>query len=171
MLLDDETVGLTYRINGCAMKVHRRYGPGLLEHAYRMPLVSELEGCGFFVECEKPLPMIYDDKQLPCAYKLDLLVEETVLVEIKAVERLLPVHIAQVKTYLKVSGLKVGLLINFNVPILRHGIRRILHPSLSLQSKESNQSKEPKDHKKSKWLLRCFDSSFDASIERSVPSN
>jgi GxxExxY protein len=146
MLLDDATCGLTYRINGCAIKVHRRYGPGLLEHAYQMPLVSELEACGFVVECEKPLPLIYHDKQLPCSYRLDLLVEETVIVEIKAVEQLLPVHIAQVKTYLKMTGLKVGLLINFNVPILRHGIRRILHPDLERSA--VTQSDEPEEQSK-----------------------
>jgi GxxExxY protein len=143
MLLDDATNGLTYRINGCAIKVHRRYGPGLLEHAYRMPFVSELEACGVVVECEKPLPLIYDDKRLPCSYRLDLLVEEAVIVEIKAVEQVLPLHIAQVKTYLKMTGLKVGLLINFNVPILRHGIRRILHPDLERSA--ATRSDEPEE--------------------------
>src|SRR5262245_20357101 len=126
MLLNDHTRGLTFRINGCAIEVHKRYGPGLLEHAYRMPFVSELEKRGLLVECEKALPLVYDNRQLACSYRLDLLVEQTVIVEIKAVEQVLPVHIAQVKTYLKMTGLSVGLLINFNVAILRHGIRRVL---------------------------------------------
>jgi GxxExxY protein len=153
MLLDDQTCGLTFRVNGCAIKVHKRYGPGLLEHAYRMPLVSELERCGLVVECEKPLPLIYDDQQLPCAYRLDLLVEETVIVEIKSVEQLLPVHIAQVKTYLKMTNLQVGLLINFNVPILRHGIRRILHPDLERSASQSKESKQEAKNGRSRIIF------------------
>jgi GxxExxY protein len=99
----------------------------LLESAYEACLAFELADRGLSVERQKALPVIYRDINLDCGYRLDLLVEEKVIIEIKAVDRLLPIHIAQLLSYLKLSGCKVGLLINFNVKILKNGLRRIIN--------------------------------------------
>ncbi len=118
---------ITEAIIGAAIKVHRALGPGLLESAYQACLAYELREAGFRVETEKPLPLIYRDVRLECGYRLDLLVEGEVIVEIKAVESLNPIHEAQLISYLKLSGCHVGLLINFNVKYLKYGIKRIVH--------------------------------------------
>jgi GxxExxY protein len=107
-----------------AMKVHTHLGPGLLESSYEACLVHELRKRGLSVDAQVPLPILYDGVRLDAAYRLDLLVEGQVVVELKSVEQLLPIHEAQLMSYLKLSGLKVGLLINFNVVHLRDGIRR-----------------------------------------------
>jgi GxxExxY protein len=99
----------------------------LLESAYEACLAFELADRGLSVERQKALPVIYRDINLDCGYRLDLLVEEKVIIEIKAVDRLLPIHSAQLLSYLKLSGCKVGLLINFNVKILKNGLRRIIN--------------------------------------------
>lgn len=106
---------VTEKIIGCAIKVHKNLGPGLLEHAYQECLFYELKKAGLKVEKEKPLPLIYEEVKLDCGYRLDLLVENKVIVEIKSVEALNDVHLAQVLTYLKLFDSKIGLLINFNV--------------------------------------------------------
>ena len=118
---------MTQRVIGCAMKVHTALGPGLLESAYKECLFYESVSEGLFVEKEKPMPLVYHDVRLECGYRLDLLYESKVVVEIKAVEALNDVHLAQVLTYLKLSGCKIGLLINFNVASLKNGIRRVIH--------------------------------------------
>jgi len=118
---------ITEKIIGAAIEVHRALGPGLLESAYEACLVFELIERGLEVEQQKPLPVVYRDVKLDCAYRLDLLVEEKVIVEIKAVDRLAPIHQAQMLSYLKLSGCKVGLLINFNVKMLKDGVRRIVN--------------------------------------------
>jgi GxxExxY protein len=115
----DEINLLTERIIGAAIEVHRTLGPGLLESAYETCLSFELAERGLNVEAQKPLPVIYKDVHLDAGYRLDLLVEDQVIVEIKAVEQLAPIHQAQLLSYLKISGCKVGLLINFNVQSLR----------------------------------------------------
>ena len=107
--------------------MHRALGPGLLESAYEACLVFELIERGLEVKQQKPLPVVYRDVKLDCAYRLDLLVEEKVIVEIKTVDRLAPIHQAQMLSYLKLSGCKVGLLINFNVKMLKDGVRRIVN--------------------------------------------
>lgn len=117
---------VTQAIIGAAIRVHRELGPGLLESAYEACLVYELSQCGLKVEQQKPLPIRYRDVTLDCGYRLDLVVEDQVVIEIKAGEAILPVHQAQILSYLKLSGKPVGLLINFNVKILKAGIRRFI---------------------------------------------
>jgi GxxExxY protein len=117
---------LTEKLIGGCIEVHRHLGPGLLESAYEECLCHEFRLRGIEFERQKPLPVAYKGTWLDCGYRLDLVVEGRVLLELKAVERLLPVHVAQVLTYLKLTGLKVGLLVNFNLPFLRNGIRRLL---------------------------------------------
>ena len=118
---------ITESIISAAIEVHRALGPGLLESAYEACLIFELAQRGLKVEQQKPLPVVYREVKLDCGYRLDLLVEEAVIVEVKAVERLMPIHQAQLLSYLKLSGCKVGLLINFNVKVLKDGIRRVVN--------------------------------------------
>ncbi len=108
-----------------AMKVHTELGPGLLESAYEACLAHELSKRGLKVLKQVGLPVVYDGEHLDVGYRIDLLVEDLVIVEIKAVDGLAPIHQAQLITYLKLSGKRLGLLINFNVPRLKDGIRRI----------------------------------------------
>ncbi|MEO8371366.1 MAG: GxxExxY protein [Candidatus Solibacter sp.] len=118
---------LTHSILAAAIEVHRGLGPGLLEGSYQEALCYELAVAGISFQREVPLPLHYKNIQLSCGYRLDLLVEGEVIVEAKAVEHLLPVHSAQLLTYLKCAGKHVGLLINFNVPVLKAGIRRMVN--------------------------------------------
>lgn len=111
----------------CALKVHRTLGPGLLESSYEECLYYEIEKSGLKVIKQKPLPLIYEGVKLEIGYRVDLLVENKVIIEIKAVEALNDVHLAQVLTYLKLSDCKLGLLINFNVTLIKNGIRRVVN--------------------------------------------
>jgi GxxExxY protein len=113
------------RVIGCAIKVHRELGPGLLESSYKTSLQFELNDQGLVVETEKPLPLIYRKVKLDCGYRLDLVVENKVILEIKAVEALNNIHTAQIMTYLRLSQCKLGILLNFNVMLLKNGIKRI----------------------------------------------
>jgi GxxExxY protein len=115
---------LTEIVIGCAIEVHRALGPGLLESTYEMCLCRELSLRNIPFERQKPIPVIYKGVKLDCGYRADVVVDGSVLVEIKAIDSLLPVHEAQLLSYLKLGGWKVGLLINFNVELLKHGIRR-----------------------------------------------
>ncbi|MBF0325373.1 MAG: GxxExxY protein [Alphaproteobacteria bacterium] len=117
---------ITDRIIGCAIEVHRSLGPGLLESAYEECLCYELAQAGIACKRQVPLPVRYKEVRLDCGYRMDVVVEDKVVLELKTVERLLPVHDAQVLTYLRLSGLAVGLLVNFNVPALRQGIKRLV---------------------------------------------
>lgn len=117
---------LTGQIIGAGIEVHRQLGPGLLESAYRECLCWELNHRGLTIEREMALPLVYKGVHVDAGYRLDLIVETRVLVELKAVERLAPVHTAQVLTYLKLTGLRVGLLMNFNADVLRDGIVRLV---------------------------------------------
>jgi len=117
---------LTGRIIGAAIEVHRNLGPGLLESTYEECLAARLEGDGLRVERQIRLPLEYLDRRLERAYRMDMRVEGCVVVEVKAVAALAPVHFSQLLTYLKLSGCTVGLLINFNVPVLKRGIRRVV---------------------------------------------
>jgi GxxExxY protein len=112
---------------GCAIKIHKALGPGLLESAYQACLHYELTQNGLSVEKEKPLPLTYEAVKLECGYRVDLLVENKLIVEVKTVETMHPVHLAQLLTYLKLSNCKLGLLINFNVPLLKDGIKRVIN--------------------------------------------
>lgn len=124
---EDRLNKITGDIIGAAVEVHRALGPGLLESAYESCLAYELVQRGYKVEQQKPLPLVYKEVHLDCGYRLDLLVDNSVIVEIKAVELMMPVHSAQVLSYLRLSGCKVGLLINFNVKFLKQGIHRIVN--------------------------------------------
>jgi GxxExxY protein len=117
---------LTYQILGAAYKVHSALGPGLLENAYKECLCHVLQSEGLFVEKEKTLPLVFETVKLDAGYRLDLLVENKVVIEIKAIESFTDVHTAQVLTYLKLSGYKVGLLLNFNVADMKKGIKRLI---------------------------------------------
>ena len=123
----DPATDLTREIIGAAIEVHRHLGPGLLESAYEECLCHELALRNLPFERQKCLPIEYKGLRLQAAYRLDLLVRDTVIVEIKATDGLLPIHTAQVLTYLRGAGKELGLLINFNVPILKNGIKRIVN--------------------------------------------
>jgi GxxExxY protein len=117
---------LTHEIIGAAMEVHRALGPGLLESAYEECLCRELSLRAVPFDRQKHLPVEYKGLRLDCGYRLDLLVDSSVVVEVKAVESLAPIHDAQLLTYLKLTGCKVGLLLNFNSPRLKEGVRRLV---------------------------------------------
>ena len=112
---------------GCAIKVHTALGPGLLESTYEVCLAYELGKAGVKAERQVALPVIYDEVRLDAGYRLDLLVEDIVIVELKVIEKLLPVHTAQLLSYLKISKRKLGYLLNFNVPQMRQGIKRVVN--------------------------------------------
>jgi GxxExxY protein len=111
---------------GAAIEVHRHLGPGLLESAYEECLCWELKQAGLAVRRQVPLPVLYKEVKLDVGYRLDLVVEDRLIVELKTVESLLPIHEAQLLTYLKLSGLKTGLLLNFNSAVLKNGIKRLV---------------------------------------------
>ncbi len=115
---------ISYDIIGCAYKVHRNLGPGLLESTYQVCLTYELEKMNYHVETEKALPVVYEDIKLNAGYRIDVLVNNKVIVELKSVDAINDVHIAQLLTYLKLADIKLGLLINFNVTDLKKGINR-----------------------------------------------
>jgi GxxExxY protein len=121
---------LTERIIGCAIAVHRALGPGLLESAYRDCLVIELELAGLKVAREQHVPIVYRGRRIPTSLRIDLLVEDVVVVELKAVDKVHPIHHAQVISYLKLSDRPAGLLLNFNMTSLRQGLHRVDHPQL-----------------------------------------
>ena len=127
---------LTQKVIGCATEVHRHLGPGLLESTYEQCLAHELTLAGLAFNLQVPMPVQYKGIKLDCGYRLDFLVEDGLVVELKAVEQLLRIHEAQLITYMKLTKAPVGLLINFNVRLLKDGIRR-LFPSLSLRSPSS----------------------------------
>jgi GxxExxY protein len=116
---------ISEKIIGCAIQVHRELGPGLLESSYEECLYFELVQSGLLVEKQKPLPLVYKEVKLECGYRLDFLIERKVVVEIKAVEALNDIHMAQILTYLKLSKCRLGLLMNFNVALMKAGIRRV----------------------------------------------
>jgi GxxExxY protein len=117
---------LTGKVIGAAIEVHRGLGPGLLESAYEECLCHELKLAGLGFTRQVPLPVVYKGVRLDCGYRLDVVVDGRVVVELKTVERLLPIHQAQLLTYLRLAGIHTGLLINFNVPVLRDGIKRMV---------------------------------------------
>jgi GxxExxY protein len=118
---------ITRRIIAAAIEVHRHLGPGLLESAYQECVCYELSQMGLSFTREVHLPLTYKGLQLDCNYRIDLLVEDAVVVELKSIEQILPIHSAQLLTYLRASHKQIGLLINFNVRVLKDGIKRIVH--------------------------------------------
>jgi len=117
---------LTGEVIGAAIEVHKQLGPGLLESAYEECLCRELELRGKLYERQKPLPLVYKGLKLDCGYRIDLLVEGGLVIEIKSVDALAPIHEAQLLTYMKLGKAKVGLLINLNIPVLKDGIKRFV---------------------------------------------
>jgi GxxExxY protein len=117
---------LSRSVIGCAIEVHRTLGPGLLESTYRQCLASELSHAQIRFQMELPLPVRYKDVQLDCGYRIDLLVSGDLIVEVKAVEMLLPIHEAQILTYMRLAKIPIGLLMNFNVTKLQNGIKRFV---------------------------------------------
>ena len=118
---------ISYRIISCAIDIHKTLGPGLLESAYQECLYYKLVKDGLMVEKEKPMPLIYEEVKLDCGYRIDLLVENKVVIELKSVEALTDVHMAQTLTYMKLGDYKLGLLMNFNVNLLKNGIKRVVN--------------------------------------------
>ena len=118
---------ITESLIGCAIEVHRALGPGLLESAYEECLCYELSQNGFSFSRQVPLPVVYKGIKLDCGYRIDVVVDDLVIVEMKTVEKLLPIHEAQLLTYLKLYQRSLGLLINFNVPVLKDGIKRVVN--------------------------------------------
>jgi len=114
----------------CALKVHKALGPGLLESAYEECLFFELRKAGLFIEKQKALPLVYEDVRLEAGYRIDMIIENKFIVEVKSVEALNEVHLAQVLTYLKLSNCKLGMLINFNVKLIKDGIKRVINGNL-----------------------------------------
>jgi len=123
---EPEINDVTSAIIGAAVEIHRALGPGLLESAYHACLVYEFRERGQRFEASKPLPLSYKGVHLDCGYRLDFIVEDRVVVEVKSVATLAPIHTAQLMTYLKLTGCRAGLLLNFNVPVLKQGVRRVL---------------------------------------------
>ena len=117
---------LSGRIIGSAIEVHRQLGPGLLESAYQLCLAYEFRENGINFLLEHPLPIKYKNIDIDCAFRADFIVEDSIILELKAVEKIIPIHEAQLITYLKITGIKLGLLINFNVKLLKNGIKRII---------------------------------------------
>jgi GxxExxY protein len=141
-MLNDSIDRLAERIIGCAIEVHRTMGPGLLESIYRECLLIELAGAGMDVECERVIAVDYKGRPLRTRLRIDLLVDSSVLIELKAVEGLRPVHSAQVMTYLRLTGHPAALLINFNEVTLRAGLKRLDHPQRYALTKTRTGDKE-----------------------------
>lgn len=160
---------ITERIIGAAIEVHRHLGPGILESAYEACLCYELSQSGLRFQRQVHLPIHYKGINLECAYTMDLLVEDAVVVEIKATEALAPIHSAQLLTYLKSSNKRVGLLINFNVPVLENGLKRIanryLGPAIPLRPSASSARQSPPGAGRASSI----ESPFGSSSPRSSP--
>ncbi|MBT0812911.1 GxxExxY protein [Litoribacter ruber] len=118
---------LSYKIIGLAVDIHRNVGPGLLESAYENALAYELIKAGYEVRQQVPMPFIYKEIKLECGYRMDLLVENKIIIEVKSIENLAPVHYAQLLTYLRLSQIKLGLLMNFNTKLMKEGIHRVVN--------------------------------------------
>jgi GxxExxY protein len=117
---------LSNKVIGCAIEVHRELGPGLLESAYEQCLAAELSRSRIPFQLQVDLPVSYKGTRLDCSYRIDLLIDQQLIIELKCVEQLLKIHEAQILTYMRLAKIKVGLLINFNVPVLQKGIKRFL---------------------------------------------
>ncbi|HRO18543.1 MAG TPA: GxxExxY protein [Ferruginibacter sp.] len=121
---------LAHKVIGTALEVHSALGPGLLESAYKECLFYKIIKSGLVVQREKPMPLVFEEVKLDCGYRIDLLVENKLVIEVKSVEAINPVHLAQTLTYMKLGNYKLGLLINFNVSLLKNGIKRIINGNL-----------------------------------------
>ncbi len=139
---NDRLDQISRRIIGAAIEVHRHLGPGLLESAYQSCLAFELKQLGLKVDEQSPLPVVYKQVTLDCGYRLDLVVENEIIVEVKAIEKLLPIHEAQLLSYLRLAKKRVGLLMNFHVPVLKNGLKRIVNefPDVDSEERRSQQA-------------------------------
>lgn len=124
--MSQSSQSVDYQILGCALEVHKALGTGLLESAYKECLFYKLQKSGLFVEKEKPMPLVFEEVKLECGYRIDLLVSNSIVLELKSVEALNDVHLAQILTYMRLGHFKLGLLINFNVTRLKEGIKRVI---------------------------------------------
>ncbi|MGA2356807.1 MAG: GxxExxY protein [Terriglobales bacterium] len=138
---NDSLDEISHRIIGAAIEVHRHLGPGLLESAYQSCLAFELKQLGLKLEEQKPLPVVYKNAKLDCDYRLDFVVEDEIIIEIKAIEKLLPIHDAQLLSYLRLTKKRVGLLMNFHVPVLKNGLKRIVNefPDAEWENRQERQ--------------------------------
>jgi GxxExxY protein len=118
---------LSNKVIGLAIEVHKALGPGLLESAYQECLLYKINQSGLYAEKEKPMPLVFEGVKLDCGYRIDILVERKLVIEIKSVEALNDIHLAQTLTYMKLGNYKLGLLINFNVNVLRNGVKRVVN--------------------------------------------
>jgi GxxExxY protein len=121
---------LATRVIGSAIEVHKALGPGLLENAYQECLFYKIINSGLSAEKQKPMPLIYEEVHLECGYRIDILVERKLVLEVKSVETIHPVHLAQTLTYLRLGNYRLGLLINFNVEVLKNGVKRVINGDL-----------------------------------------
>ena len=121
-----ESDELSNKVIGCALEVHRNLGPGLLESTYEQCLAYELKTAGIQFKLQYPLPVEYKNMKLDCGYRIDVLIGDSIIVELKSVDKILPIHQAQLLTYMKLAGISIGLLINFNVKYLKNGIKRMV---------------------------------------------
>jgi GxxExxY protein len=139
---NDRLDEILHRIIGAAIEVHRHLGPGLLESAYQSCLAFELKQLGLKLEEQKPLPVVYKKVKLDCGYRLDFVVENEIIIEIKAIEKLLPIHDAQLLSCLRLTEKRVGLLMNFHVPVLKNGLKRIVNefPDAEWEKKQTPQT-------------------------------
>jgi len=110
-----------------SLKIHRTLGPGLLEHVYEATLVYELHRRGFYVQTQLPIPLVYEDVKLEVGFRPDIIIDSKVIVEVKSIEAIAPVHLKQLQTYLRITGMHLGLVINFNVELIKSGIRRVVN--------------------------------------------
>jgi GxxExxY protein len=141
MLTETSLNRITGIIIAAGIAVHRALGPGLLESAYIACLIFELRRRGLKVEEQRPVPLTYHGVKLDCGYRLDLVVEDVVIVEVKALDKFAPIHTAQMLTYLRLTGCPVGLLLNFNAPVLKDGLKRILNT----QATVDRETEQPTD--------------------------
>ena len=118
---------LAHKVIGVALGIHKALGPGLLESAYKECLAYKLIQTGLFIEKEKPMPLVFEEVHLECGYRIDILVEKKLVLELKSVDVLNDIHLAQTLTYMKLGNFKLGLLINFNVDLLKNGIKRVIN--------------------------------------------
>ena len=117
---------LSNKVIGCALEVHRNLGPGLLESTYEQCLAHELKIANILFKLQCPLPVEYKGIKLDCGYRIDVLIDNSIIIELKSVDKVLPIHQAQLLTYMKLAGISIGLLINFNVKYLKDGIKRMV---------------------------------------------
>src|SRR5664280_2958948 len=150
---------LTEQIIGAAIEVHRQTGPGLMESVYEECLCYELSQLGLAFQRQVHLPLSYKGIKLDCGFKMDLLVEDSVVLELKTVDQLLPIHFAQLLTYLKLSGKKLGLLINFNEPVLTKGLKRLVNHFRDSEETQIPSVPSARESRESKLLL-SFENTF-----------